>query len=43
MFRKPLALTVAGLLGIAAGIFYVAFAFNFAAQMHAVNPYADVD
>lgn len=43
MFRKPLALKVAGLLGMGAGIFYVAFAFDFATQMHALNPFGERD
>ena len=43
MFQKPLSLKVAGLLGLAAGLFYVLFSLDFATQMQSVDPYADRD
>lgn len=43
MFQKPLSLKVAGLLGLAAGLFYVLFSLDFATQMQSIDPYADRD
>jgi hypothetical protein len=43
MFRKPLPLKVAGVLGLGAGLFYVLFAVEFATQIQSLNPYAEQD
>ncbi len=43
MFRKPVALKIAGVLGLCAGLFYVLFAMDFSTQVLQVNPYANQD
>lgn len=43
MFKKPLSLKVAGILGILGGMFYLFFAMDLSTQILQVNPYAEQD
>lgn len=43
MFQKPLALKLAGLLGVVAGFFYILFSIDFSTQLGSIDPYAEKD
>ena len=43
MFQKPLAIKTAGVLGVASALVYLLVAFDFTAEINALDPYAEQD